>query len=416
MELSSEVSSFIKRYRKDNVRQTALSSAASLLSHDELIIALQQIEGWQKACKKIPSWASMEGIIYPAELSMEQCSSEQTANYKARLVKRLSQLRFAEKPRVSADSLSENIIVDLTGGLGVDFSFMARCFSHGVYVERQECLCTVASHNFRLLGLPWARVVCQDGIEYLHQLSHVFLIYLDPARRNISGGRTYAISDCTPDVLGMENELIDKAEYIVLKLSPMLDWHKAVDDLNHHSKVVSEVHIVSVGNECKELLVVLSHHVSEKFTVYCVNDDKSFSFASSDREDILPLIDSSIDLSGCYLYEPNASMMKAGNFALYAKLFGGKFLGKNTHLILSSRPISDFPGRGFHILRTVSFNKKELRKGLAGITQANITTRNFPISVSELRKKLKLGDGGLCYIFAATLGDSRHVLLITERY
>lgn len=415
IEITSAVAAFIEKYRKEDVRQTALSSAASRLAHDDLLTALQQIEGWQKACKKLPSWAARGGIWYPAELSMEQCSSEQTAAYKARLAERLYHARKDGKKEDTSGLFLTDTMVDLTGGFGVDFSFMSRSFSRGIYVERQESLCTVADHNFRLLGLSGARVVCQDGIEYLHQLPHAFLIFMDPARRNSSGGRTYAISDCTPNVLAMEEELMDKADYVILKLSPMLDWHKAVVDLNRKGRVVSEVHLVSAGNECKELLVVLTRHASEIFTVYCVNDNIDFSFLSSEMENITPLIDSSTDLSGHYLYEPNASMMKAGNFALYAKLYHGMFLGQNTHLMVSSQLLLHFPGRVFHILRMVSFNKKALRQGLAGITMANIITRNFPMSVADLRRRLKMSDGGLCYLFATTLGDSRRVLLVAER-
>ena len=276
----------------------------------DMAFALQQIAGWQTARKKIPSWAAIEGIVYPPHLSMEQCSSEQTARYKAGIVSRCStswyEVRGARYEN-SIEGLDSNLvprtshhaprnIVDLTGGLGVDFAFLAQAMmpaqssvccgsaaATATYVERQPHLCEAASHNFALLGLTQAEVVCADATDYLHQMPPAYLIYIDPARRDTKGARTYAISDCTPNVLEIEQELLDKGEWVLLKLSPMLDWHKAVNDLNTVGDVVREVHIVSVDNECKELLLLLSAQHSSPLTVFCVNNNEVFCFSGSEN-------------------------------------------------------------------------------------------------------------------------------------
>ena len=202
----------------------------------DLHYALEQIAGWQKARTKLPSWAARDGIIFPSHLAMEQCSSEATAIYKARIAGRGQ--RF----------------VDLTAGFGVDAAFIAQGFQQAVTIEQQEKLCAVTSENYRLLGLSQVEVRCGNGVEYLHSMDHADLIFIDPARRDEHGGRTYGIANCTPNVLELREELLAKADRVIIKLSPMLDWRKAVEDL----KTVSEVHIVSVDNECKELLLVLS--------------------------------------------------------------------------------------------------------------------------------------------------------------
>ena len=351
--------------------------------------ALEQIAGWQKARTKLPSWAAREGIVYPPHLSMEQCSSEATAKYKARIAGK--GLRF----------------VDLTAGFGVDAAFIAEGFQQVVTIEQQERLCAITSENFRLLGLNQVEVRCGNGVEYLHSMEHTDLIYIDPARRDEHGGRTYGIADCTPNVLELREELLTKADRVILKLSPMLDWRKAVEDL----KTVSEVHIVSVDNECKELLLVLSE-ASNPLQVFCVNDEQIFTFrpASSQSLSLLPL-----SSSFQFLYVPNASIMKAGCFGELAERFQIAPLDRNSHLFVSDRAVPDFPGRCFVIEKMISMNKRELREALAGTRQANIAVRNFPLSVAELRKRLKLQDGGDTYIFATTVADKGHQLLICHK-
>ena len=399
--METKLEEFIREHRHDDVRQLALQAAR--YPDIDMQQALQQIAGWQTARTKLPEWAATDGIIYPPRLSMEQCSSEATAKYKAKVL-----------------DPSPSTVIDLTGGFGVDFSYMARGFQKAVYVERQPHLCEAARHNFQLLGLENTEVVCGDGVEYLKNLPSPFnaqsplTIYLDPARRDENGKKTYAISDCTPDVVALKDLLLEKAGRVMIKLSPMLDWHKAVDDLGE----VVEVHIVSVDNECKELLLVLAKNPAAPLRVVCANirhdtETELFEFFPSNDSLSIPL--SPVLRERDFLYEPNASIMKAGCFAEVAHRFGVQPTGSNSHLFLSPQFIPDFPGRKFQIEKVTSMNKKELKHAIGGLTKANITVRNFPLSVAELRKRLKLADGGDTYIFATTLGEKDHVLLITKQ-
>lgn len=399
--METKLEEFIREHRHDDVRQLALQAAR--YPDIDMQLALQQIAGWQTACTKLPEWAATDGIVYPPRLSMEQCSSEATAKYKAKVL-----------------DPSTSTVIDLTGGFGVDFSYMARGFQKAVYVERQPHLCEAARHNFQLLGLENAEVVCGDGVEYLKNLPSPFhppsprTIYLDPARRDENGKKTYAISDCTPDVVALKDLLLEKAGRVMIKLSPMLDWHKAVDDLGE----VVEVHIVSVDNECKELLLVLAKNPAAPLRVVCANirhdtETELFEFFPSNDSLSIPLFPALRERD--FLYEPNASIMKAGCFAEVAHRFGVQPTGSNSHLFLSPQFIPDFPGRKFQIEQVTSMNKKELKHAIGGLTKANITVRNFPLSVAELRKRLKLADGGDTYIFATTLGVKDHVLLITKQ-
>ena len=318
--------------------------------------------------------------------------------------------KFA-KNEGTCDFHEEIDFVDLTGGFGVDFSYIAaRLGVKAMYVERQAHLCEAAKENFERLGVENAEVKNGDGVEVLHSLSHLSLLFIDPARRDDAGNKVVSLQDCTPDVTQLQDEMLEKADFIIIKLSPMLDWHRAVSELKH----VREVHIVSTGNECKELLLVLSSKSEENASlkVYCVNDNQVMSYPEDDDSVVSIASDAS---SIAYLYEPNASLMKAGCFGVISSQYGAKMLAKNSHLFVSQEPISDFPGRSFRIKAVSSFNKKELKRHLSGITKANIATRNFPLSVAELRKRLKLKDGGETYIFATTLSDESHVLVITEK-
>ena len=376
---------------------------------------LNQLTGWLKAHTKLPSWAAQEDIIYPPHLSMEQCSSEQTALYKANLLKELS---------ASHATSSSTRFVDLTGGFGVDFSFIARNFTHATYVEQQEQLCKVAQHNFKVLGLSQVEVVNTDGTEYLHQMQPANVIFLDPARRNEQGGKTVLIEDCSPDVLTLEKELLEKADTIVLKLSPMLDWHRAVNELNVIGNVVREVHILSVRNECKELLIVLQKEEPQsdttvasipKLRIVCMNDNEVVSYYEEETAGILLSILSTPPTAGQYLYEPNASLMKAGCFALISRRYEVSALSVNSHLFVSNSLIEHFPGRSFRLVAVSSFNKKELRRTLSAIKKANLAVRNFPTSVADLRKKLKIKEGGTDYLFATTDANNNHLLLLCAK-
>ena len=384
---------FIREHAEADVRQLALQGTKN--PEVNLTFALDQIAGRQKAKSKLPSWAAIDGMTYPPHLSMEQCSSEQTARYKASIAGKGA------------------LIVDLTAGFGVDMAFISQGFQHAVHVEQQATLCAISSENYKLLGLNHIEVVCADGIDYLHQLNHADLIFLDPARRDDHGARTYGIADCTPNVLELREELLEKADRVMLKLSPMLDWRKAVEDLGN----VNEVHIVSVDNECKELLLILSKE-EKPLKLFCVNNDQVFEVSDNvtgGRFFCDTASDVTKEPSPCYIFEPNASIMKAGCFALLEQRFKVSQLDKNSHLFVSDSDISDFPGRRFIIEKTTSMNKRELKAALAGIDKANITVRNFPMSVAELRKRLKLKEGGDLYLFATTIAGHQHQLFLCRK-
>lgn len=388
--MNDKTRDFIEQNLNADIRQLALKGCRE--KDVDLDAAIRQIAGRQTARRKLPSWAALDGILYPPHLNMEQCSSEQTARYKAGVCTRLS---------------SPTSLVDLTGGFGVDFAFMSEAFDEATYVERNRELFAISSANMKILA-PKAKCLNEDGLEVLHRLDHVSMIFMDPARRDHHGARTYGISDCTPNVLEIKDELLQKADVVMLKLSPMLDWHKAISDLGE--QYIKEVHIVSVQNECKELLIVMQQQPAEPPTVYCVNDDSVFSYHPSSISSNHISHHSSL----IYLYEPNASIMKAGCFAEVEQAFGVSQLAPNSHLFASDQAIADFPGRKFRVTAVTSMNKQELKQALKDIRQANIAVRNFPMSVADLRKRLKLSEGGNDYIFATTLTEGKKVLIICQ--
>ena len=466
---------FIHEYREKDTRQLALQSAR--FPDVDMPYALDQIKGWQTARRKLPTWAACDGIVYPPHLSMEQCSSEPTAQYKLNLAMEWasrvesSELRVesseegvensSEQPATLNSQLSTlnshaSSMTDLTGGFGVDFSFTSCTFASATYVERNAQLCSMVEHNLPLLGIDNAKVVCADAVDYLSTLDMQTMIFLDPARRDQHGAKTVMLADCTPDVVQLLPQLLKKSRFTMLKLSPMLDWHKAVEDLQG---TVREVHIVSVGGECKELLLVLSEEMESELKVFCadleagggsggssrsigsscssLSSEHSFprtpSSPSAPSHPSTPSLSASLFVyapgssspapnsklktqNSKFLHEPNASIMKAGCFDELAAAYGVSPVSRNSHLFLSAEPVDGFPGRSFSIERVTTLNKRELRQALAGIEKANIATRNFPLSVAELRKRLKLKDGGDVYIFATTTAEGEHVLLISRKY
>ena len=487
---------FIQEYREKDTRQLALQSAR--FPDVDMPYALDQIKGWQTARRKLPTWAACDGIVYPPHLSMELCSSEPTAQYKLNLAMEWasrvesSELRVesleggvesseneVESSELRVESSEEGVdnsfeqpatlnsqlstlnchassMTDLTGGFGVDFSFTSCAFASATYVERNAQLCHMVEHNLPLLGIDNAKVVCADAVDYLSTLDMQTMIFLDPARRDQHGAKTVMLADCTPDVVQLLPQLLKKSRFTMLKLSPMLDWHKAVEDLHG---MVREVHIVSVGGECKELLLVLSEEIESELKVFCadleagggsggssrssgsscssLSSEPSFprtpSSPSAHSHPSTPSLSASLFVytpsasssapnsklktqNSKFLHEPNASIMKAGCFDELAAAYGVSPVSRNSHLFLSAEPVDGFPGRSFSIERVTTLNKRELRQALAGIEKANIATRNFPLSVAELRKRLKLKDGGDVYIFATTTAEGEHVLLISRKY
>ena len=435
-------SEFVKQFRESDPRKLALQ--ASRYPDVDMPYALNQIQGWQTAQRKLPSWAACDGVVYPPHLNMEQCSSEPTARYKQQVAR-----RWAERiPNASRTSMT-----DLTGGFGVDFSFTSRCFDCATYVERNASLCEVVGANLPRLGIRNAQVKCAEAEAVLKQMEPQTMIFLDPARRDEHGAKTVLIADCTPDVCQLLPSLVQKSQFVMLKLSPMLDWHKAIVDLDGK---VREVHIVSADGECKELLLVLASDGTPEVQVFCVDilskpdsqgvyprSEFVYSIATNVQEEVMennsksenstsaqptnstfniqhstlpPATNSTFNIQhSTFLFEPNASVMKAGCFDEIARAYGICAISRNSHLFLSDHEIDGFPGRAFAIDAVTTMNKRQLRQTLSGMKQANIAVRNFPLSVAELRKRLKLNDGGDTYIFATTTSEGDHILMLTHK-
>lgn len=394
MTLTEETLQFIRLHRIDDVRSLALQAGRH--PGVNMPAAVTQIAGWQAARTKIPTWAATDGILYPPHLSMEQCSSELTADYKAAIVAQAGGERHS--------------LTDLTGGFGIDFSALAAEFERADYVERQEILCELARHNFPLLGLKHATVHQADATEYLQGMEPVSWLFLDPARRDGHGGKTVAIADCEPDVAQLEPLLLAKAGRVLLKLSPMLDLAQALHTLKH----VVQAHVVAVGGECKELLLVLAADAAlhpDEVPICCVNLPAAanvFTFSRQEEQNA-PCIYA--DAPRAYLYEPHAALLKAGAFRSLASIYKVEKLHPNSHLYTSDTPVEGFPGRTFRIDGWGGFGKREVKELLKGEKKANLTVRNFPASVAELRKRLKLSEGGNIYLFATTLADGQKVLI-----
>ncbi|MDR0895569.1 MAG: class I SAM-dependent methyltransferase [Prevotellaceae bacterium] len=399
--MNSTTLRFIREHLTDDVHTLALQ--VRRYPDVDMPAALTQIAGRQAAAQKLPLWHACEDLRYPPHLPLEQCSSEATARYKARILPK-------------ADSL-----VDLTGGFGVDCAFLSECVKRTVYVERNEELCRTAAHNFPLLGCRHIKVVNSDAIVYLEQMPPVDCIYLDPARRNGQGSKVIAVADCEPDVARLQPLLLQKARHVLIKLSPMLDLTQALSVMTQ----TEQVHIVAVGNECKELLLLLGHSPmpTEEVPIHCVNlphtsvtaSDLPQSFTFTRRQESNDVCRYAAT-PRTYLYEPNAALLKAGAFRSIACRYDLEKLAVNTHLYTSDRLITDFPGRCFHITGSCAANKKELKALLGEIDQANLTVRNFPASVAELRRKLRLAEGGYIYLFATTLRDGQKILIAGEKF
>ena len=380
---------FIAQHREEDVRTLALQ--AGRYPTVDMREVVTQIEGWQHARKKLPEWAAVEGIIYPPKISMEQCSSEKTAKYKAGLV-------------------AGKMFADLTGGFGIDFSYMARGFGEAFYIERNERLCDIATANFSRLGLNHVKVLNGNSEELFGTLPRLDWIFVDPARRDSDGRKVVALSDCEPNVV--ELDLLSKADMAMIKCSPMLDITMACRQLGS----VSSVHIISVNNECKELLIILNSGNFTGITTHCVNilkDGGMQTFSFTQEEEDLASISYCSEV-GKYLYEPNASIQKAGCPKSLGAHYHVDKLHPNSHLYTSIEHVHDFPGRTFEIVEVLGFSKADIKR-VQSLGKANITVRNFPENVQLLRKRLKLADGGENYIFATTLKDSSKALIVCKK-
>lgn len=391
----------------------------------DIPFAVDQIKGLQIAQQKLPKWALCDEIIYPAHISMEQCSSQATAQYKADFAQELLKNLNVKSPT----------LVDLTGGFGVDCIIMSKYFDSAILVEQQSELSSIAQHNIKAFGINNIQCYNDNCLDALNSIPCATIIYVDPARRNTQGARTYAIEDCTPNVLELKNQLLNKAQLVMIKLSPMLDWHKVVDDFQGN---VSSVHIVAHRNECKELLIVLDNKIHANIQIYCVNDNQKTVIQTAysnpkqlsaqnmqNKQNVQNVVDDSA--KNCnklsiknwkdwaqYVYEPNAAIMKAGCFSKLEDQYKMHQLNINSHVYVSEKYCADFPGKIWKIDSVCSMNKREIKQALANITHANIVTRNFPISVESLRKRLRLKDGGNTRIIATTDSNSEHVLIFAS--
>ncbi|GAB5524275.1 MAG: SAM-dependent methyltransferase [Roseivirga sp.] len=373
-----EIQKFIQDHLYDDPALLMLKAA----NHPDIPMreAVEQIQSKRKAKQKLPDWFATEGIVYPPVLSLEQCSSERTALYKASLVQ-------------------GQTMIDLTGGMGIDTFYLSRSFEETHYVERQMHLVELAKHNFQRLDANSIESHHDQAESFLKSLAkRVDLIYLDPARRGAQNSKVVRFEDCEPNVIELLPELRRHSESILIKASPMLDIKGAINDLGE----VTAVHVIADRNEVKELLFFIDENASVNPEVHTINlrpeGEWRFSFDYERESGLLTQFGTVSD----FIYEPNAAILKAGAFKSIGEQFPSMAkLHANTHLYTSDGLIENFPGRVFQVLDTLQMNKKQLRRKLPEM-RANISVRNFPMSVEQIRKKTGLKGGGEDYVFGLT--------------
>ena len=370
---------YIESHANDDVARLALHPSKN--PEVDMPMALQQIAGRQKAKEKLPDWYATDGILYPKKVSMEQCSSSQTAEYKASLV-------------------SGKSFADLSGGFGVDTIALARKFEKGYYVEPQKELCELFQHNSKTLGINNITIVQNTMENFIDEMETVDVIYLDPSRRDVHGRRMVSLEDCTPNLLEWKSVLLNKCNTLMVKLSPMIDLHQTLRALPE----TFAVHVIAVNGECKEVVCLLNEKTVTDVHIVAIdlrNNDKTLFKTTSQAECTTP---PSIAMElGTYLYEPNAAVMKAGIFNSLSQQFQVQKLEKNTNLFTSNELHEDFPGRIFRIEAVHEFHSRKTAKELSKLASASIAVRNFPLSAEELRKVLKIKDGNAGYLFGCTL-------------
>lgn len=413
--LTEKETQFILSHRTDDVHELLLHGCKD--ADIDIRKVAVQISGWQQARKKLPLWASTDGILFPEHLPLEQCSSEATARYKGSLLSSLSGKMAHHTEEDDATGRREVKFTDLTGGFGVDATMIARALDgcRLTFVEKNESLCQLGRHNLPLLGVRDADVRCADCEQWIEQMPSQDVVFIDPARRDTHGRKTVAIGDCTPDICRLQDKLTRKARLVAVKLSPMLDLTEAVRQLVG----LREIHVVGVEGECKELLLVLAREdidVGKGPLVCCadIRGDHTDRFCFTYEEEMA----SPVTYAACvsrYLYEPNACVMKAGGFRSVAVRHGVEKLGANSHLYTSETLIDTFPGRRFEVDEVIPFNKSGIKHAKSILHTANITARNFPLTVAEIRKRLKINEGGSNYLFATTLHDSSLVLILCRK-
>lgn len=405
--INIETQQFINNNIDADIRKLALQKCVD--KNVDLALALAQIKGIQTAKHKMPLWSQTPNILFPISLSLEQCSSQQTAQYKAQILKRLK----------SSLGYAKTSLVDLTGGFGVDFTIMSREVEQALYVEQNSHLCNIVENNLKAFGCNNTKTICANGIDILKQNNNYDFVFIDPARRDSHGGRVVAIEQCQPNVLQIKNQMLGNASFVVVKLSPMLHWQKALKELNHNSTpCVKEIHFVAVKNECKEIIFVLTNNAPQQPSIYCVNDNNVFICNNVATQQHIKLLDNNFNLLnfvGCCLYEPSAAQMKAGCFDELSKQHKQLIkLDANSHLFISREKIDNWQGRAFEIIAVSSTNKASLKTMLQGIKQANVAVRNFPITAQQLKTKLKLKDGGQTFVFGTTINTNKHIVLVAS--
>ena len=379
---------FIDEHTNDDV--TLLSLQAARFPDVDIPFAIRQISGKQKVREKIPTFYNCRELLYPLKLSLEQSSSEITAKHKSALCE-------------------GEVLYDMTGGFGVDCFFLSSRFRQVFYVEAQTELCQLAEHNFSALGRANISIINDTAENFLNNYMDADWIYLDPARRLESGKKAVLLSDCEPNVALLQDKLLEKSTRVMIKLSPMFD----IAALRHELKHIREIHIVAVANECREIIVMLERNYNAQPEIKTTNYSRigtieKFEFTAGDEQGAEITFTTALRQ---YLYEPNAAIMKSGAFGLISEKFRLSKLHINSHLYTSDCLIDDFPGRIFCVQTTIDFSKKSLSNLNDEVKKANLTIRNFPLTVNELRKKLKIPEGGDVYLFATTLADNKKVLV-----
>ena len=391
---------FIREHRTDDVRKLALASHPKEI---DLQYALTQISGWQAAKSKLPLWADTDGIIYPKHLSLEQCTSQHIAQYKASHVENLIGKNFR--------------MADLTGGFGVDCFYISRSASSTCYNEMSSELCDIALNNYKVLRRPDIAVSCRSAEDFIAQQHNYFdLLYLDPARRGDAGRKLISIKDCQPDVTIMQDSLLSISKHVMIKLSPMLDVSKALTELHN----VKCVFIIGLEGECKEITLLLQRGFNAEPTITAVDINSNgkpemtvSSTKSIDNALPLPIVLPEQLQPGTFISEPSAPYMKSALFRTIAYRTGTALLHPDTHLFWSVKKPENFPGRTFKLEGIIPFDKRSLSTLIK--TQANLSVRNFPETAPQLQKSLKLKDGGTRYLIATTLSDSKRVLLNLQK-
>jgi len=373
--LNIEIQNFIKKNLKSDLATLLLKGIAfeTASTHD----IIEQIEAKKRSEKKLPTWFNAQNIYYPNKINIEQTSSEATAVYKTSLV-------------------SGKTLIDLTGGFGIDTYYFSKQITNVTHCEINSELSEIVKHNYEVLNVPNINCLNESGIDALKRIKQQFnWIYVDPSRRDDTKQKVFLLLDCTPDIKTFQGLFLKYAKNVMVKTSPLLDIKATLSDIKH----VKEIHVVALHNEVKELLWILERNYEGKATVKTVNLQKetqqNFDFKieeekESQAEYSLPLT---------YLYEPNSAILKAGAFNSISYNLNITKLHKHSHLY-TSETLIEFPGRHFKIKKVIPFNKKAFVK--EHITKANVTTRNFTLSVGEIRKKFKIKDGGLIYLFFTT--------------